>query len=76
MDPIDAASIREEEILADALAAARRGAPGPLATGRCLNCETELDDRRRWCDADCMGDWERRQEASRRNPPVGLGLQA
>lgn len=76
MDPVDYASCREAEILADALAAARRGAPGPLATGRCLNCETELDDRRRWCDADCMGDWERRQEASRRNPPVGLGLQA
>jgi len=28
-------------------------------TGACLNCEEPLTDRR-WCNADCRDQWERR----------------
>lgn len=30
---------------------------GPEPTGYCLNCETPLENGRRWCDKECMEDW-------------------
>lgn len=29
------------------------------STGRCLYCDEELQDGRRWCDADCRDIWEK-----------------
>jgi len=29
--------------------------------GTCLNCSTKLEGDKRWCDADCQQDWEKRQ---------------
>ena len=29
----------------------------PKGVGMCLNCETDLDDDRRWCDAACRDDY-------------------
>ena len=34
---------------------------GPKATGFCLNCGEALEDGRRFCDFDCMSQWEKRQ---------------
>lgn len=31
------------------------------ATGYCLNCDTPLAAGHRWCDHDCMTDWEKRR---------------
>lgn len=30
------------------------------ATGRCHNCDEHLDGSLRWCDPDCLEDWEKR----------------
>lgn len=37
----------------------RRAEAGPAPTGQCLWCGAPLDPPRRWCDADCLNDWER-----------------
>jgi len=31
------------------------------ATGYCLNCEAPLQEGHRWCDHDCMSDWDKRR---------------
>ena len=39
----------------------RKYTPKPIpikATGRCLYCNAQLEDDRRWCDADCRTDYE------------------
>lgn len=41
---------------------------GPEPTGHCLNCEAELHDERRWCDADCRDDWTKRHPVVDRTP--------
>ena len=62
-DIIDAANDLAELHLADALAKRRANEkPGPEPRGFCLFCEEpQTDLLRRWCDADCLADWERRQ---------------
>lgn len=30
-------------------------------TGACLNCDEKLSDNQRWCDHECMVDWQKRQ---------------
>lgn len=32
-----------------------------MATGHCLNCDTSLPKDHRWCDHDCMTDWQKRR---------------
>lgn len=46
--------------LFNAVAAAYRKPEGPKATGFCLNCEEAVEEGRRFCNFDCMTDWERR----------------
>lgn len=36
--------------------------PEAKATGFCLNCGTPLNDGRRWCDAECMEEWQEYQK--------------
>lgn len=71
----DEASERTEAQIEQALAS--RKPEGPRATGYCLGCGEYLvtiqrrgtvgpdrevrDMTRRWCDAQCRDDWERRQ---------------
>ena len=61
----DDASMREEQFLKAALAT--RKPDGPVATGRCLYCNAELSDTRRFCDGWCAEDWQLEQEAYKRN---------
>jgi len=44
----------------------RRPVPPP-STGQCLNCGEDLQPGERFCDADCLHDWETRQERARIN---------
>jgi len=58
---MDIADLAEEQIERWlALAVASRQPHGPMAVGRCLNCDEPLPLSRRWCDAGCRDDWERR----------------
>ncbi len=43
---------------------------GPLATGRCLFCETTVAEGLRWCDADCRDGWQKERDARARNRPI------
>ena len=61
----DDASMREEHFLKVALST--RKPNGPAATGRCLYCNAELPDTRRWCDEWCRDDWNLEQEAMKRH---------
>lgn len=35
---------------------------GPVATGKCLYCNSPLPHGVRWCDAGCRDDWEGEQK--------------
>lgn len=48
------------EVLTEA-ARQYRKPEGPKATGFCLNCEEVVAEGRRFCDFDCMTQWEKRQ---------------
>ena len=61
----DDASMREEHFLKVALST--RKPAGPVATGRCLYCNAELPDTRRWCDKWCQEDWSLEIESQRRH---------
>ena len=57
----DMASERQAELEAQALA--NRMPEGPKATGHCLECGHPFavhKDGRRWCNAECRDDWEKR----------------
>lgn len=47
------------QVLTDAAVAFRKP-EGPKATGFCLNCEEAVEEGRRFCNFDCMTDWEKR----------------
>lgn len=60
-DIVDVTAEREPHNMKLALLRSKRQ-EGPVATGWCLNCDTELeDDGRRWCDAECRDQWEKDQ---------------
>ena len=61
----DDATMREEQFLKVALST--RKPDGPAATGRCLYCNAELSDHRRWCDKWCQEDWVLEIEANKRH---------
>ena len=61
----DDASMREEHFLKVALST--RKPAGPAAIGRCLYCNAELPDTRRWCDKWCQEDWMLEIESNRRH---------
>lgn len=65
-DPIDDAQQTADQYLADALRAQRerRSQSAPVAIGQCLNCDEPFDDLvTRWCDTDCLEDWQKRMRA-------------
>jgi hypothetical protein len=87
-DEADVAGEFQEAFLASSLAAQRaKVSDSPKATGKCLFCEEILQaetpvagedstkvKRPRWCDKDCMDDWQREEDGKRRksgrNPVV------
>ena len=52
---------QQEELYRQAALALRKPS-GPEFTGRCRNCNEELEPPKRWCDLDCREDWSRREE--------------
>ena len=64
MDEADAADATVEQHLKRALT--RRHATLP-AVGTCYSCAELVDAGRRFCDADCLADWERAERARRMN---------
>lgn len=62
MDIYDQATEREEQDRA--LASQQRRPEGPEATGLCHNCGEPLGGGARWCDAECLRDWQARQRAA------------
>lgn len=51
------------------LKAALQNVKRPMAAcgaGFCINCGEDLGGDERWCDKDCMADWEARQRNQRR----------
>jgi hypothetical protein len=58
-DVTDRADDEIELNLAEALRARRPVGPAPK--GVCLYCDEVVEDQRRWCNADCRGEWERRR---------------
>lgn len=64
----DLADLAQEHIEKHSpLALAVRKVVPPPAEGRCLNCDAELEPGQRFCDADCLHDWEHAQERARVN---------
>ena len=64
-DPVDLADIEIEA--ANRANLARRKPEGPKPVGSCLFCHCALRHGMRWCDSGCKEDWEKEQEALRRN---------
>jgi hypothetical protein len=58
-DSIDQAQNTAEFYQQIALAQALKPRTAATFTGHCLNCEAPVDYPRRWCDFDCMTDWEK-----------------
>jgi hypothetical protein len=62
MDDADRANAEVERSLQEALRSRRP--EGPLPQGACLLCDEPVDGQRRWCDADCRNQWEKRRARS------------
>ena len=56
-DIADDANEHLEKSLALLLKRRKKEAPAP--TGKCLWCGEEVKDSLRWCDKDCLDDYER-----------------
>lgn len=67
MDEADTADQTCEQTLTAALR--RRHATLP-AIGTCYSCAELVEDGRRFCDADCLADWERVERARRLNGSI------
>lgn len=71
-DMLDAATDTAQDLLDDALADAKRKAEAEArVSGKpgwaCMHCGEELFELGRFCDIDCSADWQREQDAKRRN---------
>lgn len=66
MDVFDQATRQEELLREVALRNAANHAPPMPATGACHWCDALLPAGARFCDRDCMQDWQREQDARRR----------
>jgi hypothetical protein len=70
-DLIDLAQQQQERLQTAREKYGRGLAPAPEATGFCLNCGNPLTDGRRWCDAECRDDSDRRDRRDRRRQDEG-----
>lgn len=62
MDEADASEQAQQITLDIALKKRRASLP---AIGRCYSCDEVTDNGRRFCDRDCLEDWERAEKARR-----------
>ena len=60
-DEIDLASDMMEAQISRAVAKAGGQEIPTNHTGKCLYCREPVEDGRRWCDADCREEYERRK---------------
>jgi len=67
MDDADRAADREDIAREAAVAAIRRRIEAMPSLGYCYYCGEALRAGKRFCDADCRGDYERQQKARARN---------
>jgi len=65
MDDADAADVEQERLLRDAIAAAQCEHLKPM--GFCHNCGQLVGAELKFCDKDCLDDWELRQNAKSRS---------
>ncbi len=66
-DEADAADATVEQHLRDALTRRRTSLP---AVGQCYSCAEPVDGSRKFCDRDCLDDYERAEKARRMNGRV------
>jgi hypothetical protein len=59
VDISDKATQQEEMMLAKLVK--HRKPEGPQPTGYCLHCGEMIQEPKRWCDADCRNEWEKRK---------------
>lgn len=60
-DILDSADLITELFLRSALS--RKQPEGPRANGHCHFCQENIEWPNRWCDKDCLEDWEKEQRA-------------
>jgi hypothetical protein len=56
-DEIDKASYIEQLQRDSAIYKARYAKTKIVSTGKCLQCDEDVDGERRWCDEWCRNDW-------------------
>ena len=61
LDEIDLASDMMEAQISRAVAKASGQEIPKNQTGKCLYCREAVENGRRWCDADCREEYERRK---------------
>lgn len=61
MDDADKSAAPVEAEVECRIMESRNAQPEALATGRCLNCDKRLARGKRWCDRDCLEDWQKRE---------------
>jgi hypothetical protein len=66
-DEADAADITAEQHLKDALTRRRASLP---AVGQCYSCAEPVEGSQRFCNKDCLDDYERAEKARRMNGRV------
>lgn len=62
MDILDIAKEVEEKGLSIAIKSALEQKTVIMATGKCLCCDEPLAPDLRWCDKECLDDWEKEQK--------------
>ena len=67
MDDADAADLTAEQHLRDALARRRATLP---ASGQCYSCAEPVEGSLRFCNKDCLDDYERAERARKMNGRV------
>lgn len=55
----------QESLIKQGISQARKHDPNLSYTGRCHNCQDPVPHQHRFCDLDCMHDWEKRKRADR-----------
>lgn len=58
-DEADLAALQEQVLRDSAIYSARQVKNIIFSTGKCLQCDAEVDGERRWCNSDCRDDWEK-----------------
>ena len=68
-DPLDQASAVEEQFTQSSIDAVLNQGKQPVLPfkGRCHNCEEKLSEPLRFCDIDCLEDYEYVQQRKRAN---------